>query len=211
MARKPSYELAVSPPPAMGWEEYRSIILIQWHQLLATKACETAVQAFLEHHPCLVPMHIDPIVSGYTSFPSAIISQPILPGFTGKVPDFMWISGNSFCLHPTHIEIEAPSKQRFADDGRPASDLTEALDAFAQWKVWFRRPLNDVRFREYYRIPHGFGELKPIYILIYGRQSKANGIDELHNKSMHLGREDEFTMTYDQLTPQYHARKFFCA
>jgi hypothetical protein len=205
-----TYELAPSPPPPMDWPKYRAIILENWSRLLSSDASEGAVQRFLERHPCLLPGQFGPIGSGHGPFPPAIISQPALPDFTRKLPDFMWIARDSLTIYPILIEIEAPAKRWFSNSGVQTADLTRALNQLAEWKAWFQRPLNAGRFHEYYRIPNDLRSLKPLYALIYGRRSEATRTSELRDKRLHLAREDEHLMTYDRLEPRHDARNYFC-
>lgn len=52
--------------------------------------------------------------------------------------------------------------------------------------------------------------IKPVYGLIYGRRAEANRIQHLVEKRGHLARENEFLMTFDQLSPNHFAKHFLC-
>src|SRR5262245_4016189 len=111
--RKPrlglTYTLTKNPPPAMAWEKYARLVRRELAALLDANPTEAHMQSLLERHPCLVPgAHGSPLTapSGHGPFPAAVISQPPLPSYGGKVPDFMWITMDSVLLSPVLIEIE---------------------------------------------------------------------------------------------------------
>jgi hypothetical protein len=205
-----SYELVTNGPAAMHWGDYEAVITRDWQALLSSGACgdERVFQTFLERHPCLVPGPFGLFgTSGHAPYPAAVISQPVLPDFTRKTPDFMWIAKSSSAICPVLIEIEAPSKRWFTKEGRPRAELTQALDQLTEWKTWFAEPLNAAQFCKYYRI---FDDFRP-YILIYGRESEPNSSRNRIQKRVHLSRPDEFLMTFDRLRPEPKASDFLCA
>jgi hypothetical protein len=148
--------------------------------------------------------------TGHAPFPAAVISQPVLPDLTCRIPDFMWIAKNSVAIYPNLIEIEAPNKRWFTKAGQPSADLTQAQDQLTQWKSWFAEPLNAARFKELYQIEHDFLPLKPIYILIYGRREEANRSRQHSKKRVHMDRPDEILMTFDRLQPDPKTSDFLC-
>src|SRR4051794_14518271 len=89
----PTYRLAPNPPTAMEWDAYNRWLWEKWSALLNSdrQSNEKAFQDFLEQHPSLLPHFF----GGHGSLHSAVFSQPELPGFRKKHPDFMWISLDS--------------------------------------------------------------------------------------------------------------------
>lgn len=144
---------AVGGPPPMSWDVYEAIVREAWISLLDSKVKEQEYQDFLERHPCMVPGPFGLIgTSGHSPYPSAVISQPILPDFTRRVPDFMWFARDSETIYPVLIEIEAPSKPWFTKNDSQHARLTQARDQITEWKMWFRDPLNVARLRDYYAL-----------------------------------------------------------
>jgi hypothetical protein len=207
-----SYTMVLNGPPPLSWSEYEAIVTREWGDLLLSDLCgnERAVQTMLERHPCLIPGPFGPGGTGHAPFPAAVISQPVLPDLTCRIPDFMWIAKNSVAIYPNLIEIEAPNKRWFTKAGQPSADLTQAQDQLTQWKSWFAEPLNAARFKELYQIEHDFLPLKPIYILIYGRREEANRSRQHSKKRVHMDRPDEILMTFDRLQPDPKTSDFLC-
>ncbi|MGH7206607.1 MAG: Shedu anti-phage system protein SduA domain-containing protein [Nitrospiraceae bacterium] len=200
----------------MDWWAYEKIILKEWRALLSSEESksEAALRKFLERHPCMVPGSRGPFGDGHhVPFPAAVISQPTLPGLHLRVPDFLWLAMNSESIYPVLVEIEAPSKRWFTKSGKQTEQLTQALDQLAEWKTWFARTQNVAQFVDYYtlnrRVRSGM-TLKPFYVLIYGRRHEANRLEHLAEKRGHLGRENEFLMTFDRLHPNPLAKNFLC-
>lgn len=199
-----TYEMASDAPRPMPWSEYCQHLLPAWEELLAQEPPETKVQAFLERHPCLVPGPSAAFGSaGHGVFPSALISQPALPDFTRKVPDFMWIGSDSLSVYPILVEIEAPSKRWFRKDGVSTADLTQALSQLRDWRAWFSEPINQLSFVKYYDVPAHGRPLKPRYILVYGRRSEFIGDDRAAPRRSALQAMDEILMTYDRMSPDH--------
>jgi len=200
-----------SGPPSMTWDDYEALILPKWQALLGSKAStEADFQAFFERHPCMIPGPFGLIgQSGHSPHPAAMISQPVLPDFTRRVPDFMWIACDSLSIYPVLIEIETPSKPWFRQDGAQHSSLTQAREQITEWKMWFSEPLNVARLTKYYDIRLDGRTIRPFYVLIYGRRSEANRTNELATRRANLARDDEILMTFDRLTPQAGADEFF--
>jgi hypothetical protein len=148
------YELAPNPPEPMAWSSYEQIIMNAWEDLLASGTTEEQViQRFLEQHPCLVPGAFGLLgTSGHAPYPAALFSQPILPDFSRRIPDFMWIARDSETIQPVLIEIEAPGKKWFTNRGVQRAELTQALDQIADWKIWFSNLVNLAKFSEVYQI-----------------------------------------------------------
>src|SRR5688572_3639289 len=126
-----SYTLEKSPEPPMAREEYESLMRREWADLLAADPEEATVQSFLERHPCMVPR-----VGHQPRWPM-LVSQPRLPGWSSKVPDFLWIADDSLAAYAVLIEIEKPSKPRFRADGGRTHYFTQAQDQLSAWRAWF--------------------------------------------------------------------------
>lgn len=214
MSLEGSYELIADAPPPMSWDAYEQIVLTKWADFLNSDSSkvERNVQEFLEQHPCMIPGPFGLIgTSGHSPWPAAMISHPVLPGFSARIPDFMWIARDSEKVSPILIEIESPQKKWFTKAGTPRSELTQALDQITEWRAWFEKPQNVVQFREIYNIYDNLGTLRPFFLLIYGRRSEANGSSALQAKRANMARPNELLMTYDRLVPQRGASEFLCA
>jgi len=212
---KKTYQLATNPPPAMGWEIYKAHVDEAWNALLASDPPERSVQEFLETHPCLVPGAYTLIggKSGHWPIHMALISQPVLPSFNHRVPDFMWISTHSTTIFPVLIEIEAPGKPWFRDDGVERGELKQALKQLKDWRIWLRDPVQQLAFRNYYQLPVDRlcpKAFVPRFALIYGRREQARKRPEWTKLRADLDGEDQVVMSYDRLTPGYDYRDFPC-
>jgi hypothetical protein len=210
---KLSYDLAIDPPPAMDWEGYEAKVLTAWNNLLSSEESriERNVQNFLEHHPCLIHGPFGLLgSSGHAPFPAAVISQPNLFGSFQRTPDFMWIAKNSVAVYPVLVEIEAPQKRWFTNDGRQHSDFTQAHGQLAEWRTWLNDPVNVLHFARFYKMPSDFQPLKPIFVLICGREAEANATQQRKKLRMNMSRQDEIIMTYDRLKPDPKTRDFLC-
>jgi hypothetical protein len=205
-----TYEM-VDGPPAMDWGAYQALVRRAWNALLDSGARdEREYQQFLERHPCMVPGPFGLIgTSGHSPYPSAIISQPVLPDFTRRIPDFMWIARDSETIYPVLIEIESPSKPWFTKGDKQHAKLTQALHQITEWKAWFQNPLNVARLRDYYELEVRGESIRPLYLLIYGRRAEANKTVERQRLRSNMSRDDEFLMTYDRLVPQAGASEFY--
>lgn len=195
----------------MSWEKYNHIIKEEWDLLLKSDCAEEKkFREFLERHPCMVPGPFGLIgSSGQSPYPAAIISQPSLPDFTCRVPDFMWIARDSETIYPILIEIESPLKRWFNKDDTQHSKLTQARDQITEWRAWFQNPLNVARLKEYYKIEVRGENIRPLFLLIYGRRKEANETTERQRRRSNLARNDEFIMTYDRLVSQPQADQFY--
>lgn len=108
-----SYRIIKNCPKALEWDEYESIIIKEYRELLKTNIDdESAFQSFFEKNPCMLPSAFGFFgESGHVPFNNALITQPILTGLTTKIPDFLWIASDSCTIYPVFIEIEKPSKK----------------------------------------------------------------------------------------------------
>lgn len=210
MLLQKTYQIVDGPPP-MAWDTYDVLVRQAWKALLDSGCSEErAYQEFLERHPCMVPGPFGLIgTSGHSPYPSAVITQPVLPDFTRRIPDFMWIARDSETIYPVLIEIESPSKPWFTREDKQHAKLTQARDQITEWKAWFQNPLNVARLRDYYTLDFRGENIRPLYLLIYGRRSESNKTVERVRRRSNLSRDDEFLMTYDRLVPQVGAREFY--
>jgi Domain of unknown function (DUF4263) len=202
-------------PQAISWAHYVDAVLAEWHGLLATEPEEAEVQAFLEHHPAMVPGGSGDIGPGghHGSDLSAVFCRPPLIG-NGRtfVPDFMWVTRSSGLITPILIEIEKPSKRWFKDNGRPTSDFRDAHDQLNDWRAWFAADQNASIFRDEYLINGDRYESRPLephFVLIYGRQLEFEhggghrDPDALRRKRDTQRAGNEAFMTFDSLRPRF--------
>jgi hypothetical protein len=201
----------IEGPSQMAWGTYEALVQKAWTALLDSgRSDEREYQLLFERHPCMVPGPFGLIgTSGHSPYPSAVISQPVLPDFTRRVPDFMWIARDSETIYPILIEIESPSKPWFTKADTQHAKLTQARDQITDWKAWFQNPLNVARLRDYYELEVRGENIRPLYLLIYGRRAEANKTVERQRRRSSLSRDDEFLMTYDRLVPQPGACEFY--
>ena len=182
--------------------DYRLWLEQEWARLLNSDAQndESSFQHFIEQHPCLLFDAVD----DNRLIHHAIFSQPELPGFRRKYPDFLCISQNSIQITINLIEIEAPSKPWRTNSGQTSAKLTQALDQLRSWKVWFENPLNRQSFLQLYDVQEwriGPRRLAFQYALIYGRRSEVLANEDFASQRGYLTQPDEFIMTYDRLRP----------
>ena len=201
----------------MEWSQYERLIMKDWDDLLngTPPPNEAQVQVFFEQHPSIVPGAFSIIggESGHAPWLSSLISQPILPSYEYRKPDFMWISTCSDMDEPVLIEIEAPSKRWFTKARKPTSHLTEALNQIAEWKAWFNVPHNVAAFKTFYGLDrHAWYQrrFRPSFLLIYGRRAEANSDPRLTQKRSYLHSDDIVIMTYDRLSPNFKAFDLIC-
>jgi hypothetical protein len=209
------------PPEVAPRDEYERLLALAWRNLLESPAgqVEANLQAFLEHHPCLLPgFRSMDIESGHGPYPAAVIREPKLPGLTTRRPDFCWIATDSERINPVLIEIETPDKQWFVHDGRRRgeqhSDLVHARGQLDRWKAWFAKPDNQLGFFREYRLgrwPLEHRELVPQYLLIHGSSRREfSGNPDLNELRRPLQSDDTFMMTFDRLAPSRDAMSFGC-
>lgn len=213
----PTYEIKTSPEPAMEWEQYQQLILEEWEKLLNRnpRPTEKEVQFFLERHPCMVPgaFNLMGAESGHFPFFCGLISQPILPSFNHRKPDFMWLSKNSDTLEPVLIEIEDPNKKWWTDSGQQTAQLTQALTQIFDWKIWFQDLVNQNKFKEMYGLdnfPLKDLHFKPSFLLIYGRRHEANSNPNQILRRSELVKEEIDIITFDRLHPNPKANQLVC-
>lgn len=188
-----------------SFDQYASHVMGQFSGLLSRGAGEPEVQRFLDRHPALVPGALTPgSSSGHYPLHCALVTQPILPGFHFRVPDFMWIAAHSGTWYPTLIEIESPAKKLFTGGGRPTAEFTEARTQLVQWRSWFQNPTNVQQFMELYGVPDTWRREKGWHlhmILIYGRRAEFDGSPQLSKvRSSLMSASDEELVSFDRLT-----------
>jgi hypothetical protein len=217
MVRPQTYHMKTGVPAPMAWDDYHAIVDREWQVLLNRKPSpsEREVQTFLQDHPCLIPGAYCLVgnQSGHCPWLCSVIAQAPLPSYNKRVPDFMWIAKDSEIDQPVLIEIEAPGKKWWREDGRPHADLTQALDQLAEWKAWFEVPHNVLAFKAFYGLDRDTWKgrpLKPAYALIYGRREEANRNPALTAKRVNMRAADIVMMTYDRLRPLKSADELFC-
>lgn len=211
-----TYKIEKPTTPAMSREDYFKIIQVEWSDLLAgdKQRDEKTFQGFFEKHPCMLPRVYDVFGGGHNGiWPSALISQPILPSLNCKIPDFMWIAFDSDTVYAILIEIEAPAKRWTTRNGRPSHLLTQAISQIKDWKAWFTRPLNVAQFKEFYKIPNDILDDRVFlqkYILIYGRRDEATSHKDFSRKKAFIKSENEVFMSYDRLAPNWYLSDCLC-
>jgi len=214
MTIEKTYIIETPPEPSMGWEKYEQLIIAEWNELLNRnmRPNEKEIQSFLERYPCMVPGAFNLIgaESGHLPIFCGLISQPILPSFNYRKPDFMWLSKNSDTIEPVLIEIEDPNKQWWTDSGQQTAQLTQALDQIIEWRMWFRDLVNQSKFKEMYGLASDNRQFKPSFLLIYGRRHEANINSNQILKRTELAKEDVDIITFDRLHPIHKARELLC-
>lgn len=198
----------------MSWADYERLVKSQWTDLLETTCDlnELRVHSFLEQHPCMVPGAFNLIGGSSGHYPhfSVLVSQPPLPSYDRRLPDFLWLSTNSAIDEPVLVEIESPARRWFTASGEQTADLTHALGQISEWKAWFNEPRNVDAFKALYRLErdswHG-RRFRPSYLLIYGRRHEANATPKLMQKRGYLHAEDIVSMTFDRLGPDPNANQ----
>lgn len=117
---------------------------------------ESAVQVFLEEHPCLLPgAHGDIGPGGHHGpVPGGVFAEPSLEGLNkDRRPDFMWITRSTSLITPICIEIERPVSTGLLLTASLPAELTQALDQLTDWKVWFSESENQSIFWK--QVPRG--------------------------------------------------------
>lgn len=201
----------------MEWRQYEQLLRSEWHALLNRDPAPTEqeIQHFLEQHPSMVPGCFNLIgnESGHYPWRCGLIAQPILPSYDHHSPDFMWLSLNSATIEPVLIEIEAPSKRWWTDDGQQTAHLTQAIDYILEWKAWFDVSNNAAAFKDIYVLDAEAPfkrHFRPSYCLIYGRREEASKKPNLTAKRHFMTPEDVIVMTYDRLDPNPKAKQLVC-
>jgi hypothetical protein len=205
MTLKRTYEQKRGPE-VPSREEYARRIIDEYRELLATSPDEKTVQQFLERNPSMVPGSRTPGGgSGHWPLHLALISQPTLHGFNGRIPDFMWLSKHSGSWFPAMVEIERPDKLIYTDEGVPRADFTHARNQLTQWQSWLNEPENQLSFVNHYGIDPWVRKNTQMgrhFILIYGRRSEFEGKPHLSRERGNLLTGDEELMSFDQLRPE---------
>jgi hypothetical protein len=214
---KPTYEIEKPPEEPSSWKQYEQVVKAEWTVLLNRNPSpsEKEVQTFLEKHPSMVPGAFGFIggESGHYPRLCGLVTQPPLPSYDRRVPDFMWLAQSSDTDEPVLVEIEAPSKRWFTKRGAPTASLTQALQQIADWKAWFDVPRNVESFKAFYGLERDSWHMRrfrPAYLLIYGRRAEASAEPTLTRQRTHLFPENVFGRTYDRLEPNPKAHDLVC-
>lgn len=211
-----NYHIEEPPEKAQNWETYERAVMTEWDSLLNGEASsEASIQVFLERHPSMVPGAFGLVggESGHDPSLTSLISQPPLPSYDRRIPDFMWLSEWSDTEQPVLIEIEAPGKRWFTKSGTPTADFTQSLNQIAEWKAWFTVPHNVQAFKAFYGLDREAWRrlrFRPAYLLIYGRRAEASADPILTQKRGIVYGDDVVTMTYDRLRPNPKAMDLIC-
>ena len=148
-----NYQIEEPPEKAQSWKDYEKVVTAEWAAVLnGGDPSEPSIQTFLEAHPSMVPGAFGLLggESGHYPWLTSLISQPPLPSYNHRIPDFMWLSRWSDTEQPVLIEIEAPSKRWFTKSRTQSAEFTQALNQIAEWKAWFAIPHNVQAFKEFY-------------------------------------------------------------
>jgi hypothetical protein len=185
---------------------YLEALDADWKSFLesANPKDESAFQQYLEWHPSLLPGPHGTPWGRYHGPPLGVVfSQPELPGFRAKRPDFLVLERDSATTYAVLIEIEAPAKRWSTAAGVPTADLTQAIDQLRDWKVWFADPLNVLQFIKLYDLNDQIetSRLVQHYVLVYGRRHEATNMEAFARKRHDLAGPNEYFMTYDRLEP----------
>lgn len=199
-----NYKEAENPPPPITWEKYEELLIKEWNSLLNSEKQndENVFQEFLEINSCLLPRPFNSFNRGADIIFNALFSKPELPGINRKIPDFMWITIDSVSVIVVLIEIEAPSKCWFNQNGSFNSRLYRAVEQVRDWKSFFQIPENVMQFKRMYKL-NKFSNynFEQRYILIYGRREEAELYQNSSMNRKSLQKDDEIFMTYDRLYP----------
>ncbi|MED3514397.1 DUF4263 domain-containing protein [Bacillus subtilis] len=206
-----SYNLVSDSPEPLKWEDYEKKVVDDYRILLQQQSeNEKVFQDFFEKNPAMLPGAYGFFgESGHAPYNNVLITQPVLQGLITKVPDFLWIASDSLNIYPVFIEIEAPSKKWFNQDGTQTAKFTQAQSQIQDWKTWYSNPIHQSIFFQYYDIDKKIIEgksVKPFYVLIYGLREEFEGKPHLNQKRAQLNKSDEIFMTYDRLTPNIKGR-----
>jgi len=202
----------ICAPEVLSSEEYHRVLSTEWKNLLehGDPTDESVFQQFLEQHPILLPgPHGTPHGMYHGPLFDSVFSQPELPGFRAKRPDFLLFEQDSARIYAVLIEIEAPAKRWATRSGAPHSDLTRALDQLREWKSWFSEPHNVLAFRDLYKVdPESLDSrtLVQHFVLIHGRRAEATASKSFAKKRSTFATADEYLMTYDRLLPNGSAQ-----
>ena len=209
------YQMVDPPESSMPWELYAATVEKELSDLLEDpEACEDKFQDFFERHPCCLP-RLYPFCrrGAHGPFPYAVISQPVLPGISGHVPDFLYITRDSATVFAVLIEIERPFKKWATKGGQPSAAFTQATDQITDWKSWFSDPSNIRLFQESYQIPSDwvrFRSFEQRYFLVFGRRDDPTITPAFNRKRKQLERVNEFYMTYDRICPDREMEDCLC-
>lgn len=221
----PAYHMSPNPPTMMSWDDYEAKVTGEWQALLnSAEGCdEPTIHNFLVKNPSWLPgargMNI---ASDYAPHGWALLSESPLREWVSaddsycdavgtKIPDFIWLASDSNNFTPVLIEIESPCKKWFTDSGNPHHDLVQAMNQLAKWRAWFNQPANKIAFCADFGMPHSYKNLKPEFVLIYGRRKEFQGNPDLNRLRTQFEQEGQVVMTFDRLKAVRDCAGYICA
>ncbi len=212
-----SYKFEKNPPLPIDSESYRQKVMRDFQRILKENGDnEKIFQDFFEQNPSLVPgskSEFEMYGSGHGPLFSSLITQPKIEGLKERIPDFLWLSYDSVCFCPVFIEIEAPNKKYFNQDGSFTSDFNKAREQLIEWKTILGKPLNIEKFKSDFNIPREESELyfDPYFVLIYGRREEfENNRWKRDKRSQIMGDNRLILMSYDRIEPKYLNKNYLC-
>lgn len=206
-----SYKFIKDAPKPIDTDEYIKRLMIEFQELLKNKSSdEEEFQKFFERNPCMVPgarSEFDFSPSGHPPVRNTLIAQPRIRGIINRQPDFMWLSSDSVVFCPVLIEIEAPIKKYFNQDGSPTAAFTKAKNQLDEWRTILSKPENQLSFYNDFNVPLDLrrNTFDPYYLLIYGRREEYENNQTLKDKRKTLvdKSSNQYLMSFDRLQPLY--------
>ena len=199
------YTMYENPPPPVSYDEYERNAINQYENMLDDESLsEKEYQSFFERNPAFIPGAFEAIgTSGHDPYLCSLISQPVIGSSLKRIPDFMWLAGNSLSFCPVFIEIEKPTKDQFRKDNIPNAKFTQALDQITEWKAILSKNENIQKLYNDFSIPKVIQEkdFTPQYVLIYGRREEFSSDSFLRSKRNSMQNSDTKIMSFDRLRP----------
>ncbi len=188
-------------PRAQEWDAYAEMVRAAWAAALDAED-EATVQRCLEQHPCLLPLYGSNTAGGgghHGHWMDVVVTQPPLPGYQSRVPDFLWVERDSGSVTVVCVELERPNKFWFNVDGSQTSDLTQALGQIGDWRDWFQTNRSS-NFFDAFQIPRQWSSrvFRQRYVLLYGRAREF----ESEVGSRHGAEGDRLNRIRQQLNSQ---------
>jgi hypothetical protein len=115
--------------------------------------------------------------------------------------DFMFLSKSTTNWHAVHIEIEAPNKKIFTNNGTFTAQFNAAIQQVESWKGWLDDTSNQVTFNQTInpiKKPIANTPVHHKFILVYGRSSEID--TDVKIQAINAKKQAHFEiMTYDSL------------
>lgn len=189
-------------PPRMPNEAYVERSLTQFRELLSKDPLEAEVQEFMERNPAFI-FAAAGVMGTHPDYGGLAITQPLLPGFNSRFPDFMVVHCDSLNWYPTLIEIERPSKKLFTLKGNSTAKFNEARDQLTDWRAWLATPANQQQFLDAYGISMRLSQSQSVSVrrlLVYGRRKEWEDDSKLATKRALLFSDPEESLaSFDRL------------